>query len=59
MASCPTSIYVPQEARTITTPLLNAEWRSLLAEHPYPELVQFFTLGISNGFRIGFSPFQS
>ena len=59
MASCPTSIYVPQEAHTIITPLLYAEWRSLLAEHPYPELVQFFTLGISNGFRIGFSSPQS
>ena len=56
---CPTSIHVPQEACIITTPLLSAEWRSLLAEHHYPELVQFCTTGISNGFRIGFSPPQS
>ena len=50
---------MPKEACTITTPLLTAEWRSFLAEYPYPESVQFFTSGISNGFRIGFIPPQS
>ena len=57
--SCPTTIHVPQEARIITTPLLSLEWNSLLVEHPHPELVQFFTSGITNGFRIGFCPSQS
>ena len=54
-ASSPTTIHVPQEACIITTPLLPSEWRSLLAEYPQPELVQFFTSGLSNGFRIGFT----
>ena len=59
IASCPTSVHVPPEACSIITPLLSTEWRSLLAEHPHPELVQFFTSSISNGFRIGFRPPQS
>ena len=59
IASCPTPIHMPQEAHTITTPMLYAEQRSLLAEHPYPELVLFFTSGISNGFRVSFRPPQS
>jgi len=59
MMSCPTAIQVPQEACTITTPLLPAEWKLLLAEHPHKHLVQFFTTGIAEGFRIGFSAPQS
>ena len=55
IASCPTRIDVPQEACVINTPLSLTAWKSLLTEHPHQELVQFFTTGISNGFRIGFS----
>ena len=32
------------------------EWGLLLTEHPHTELVQFFILGISNGFHIGCKP---
>ena len=55
IASCPTRVHVPQEACVINTPLSLTAWKSLLTEHPHQELVQFFTTGISNGFRIGFS----
>lgn len=54
MASCPTSVHVPQEACVVITPLSLVTWKSMLAQHPYQDLVRFFTTGISNGFRIGF-----
>ena len=55
IASCPTRVHVPQETCVINTPLSLSARKSLLTKHPHQELVQFFTTGISNGFRIGFS----
>ena len=52
--SSPTRIHVPQEACEVTTPLSLVAWKSLLAQHPHQDLVQYFTTGVSNGFRIGF-----
>ena len=45
---------VPAEATLISTPLKPASWLRLLQEHPNKPLVNFFMLGISQGFRIGF-----
>ena len=55
IALCPTRVHVSQEAWVINTPLSLSAWRSLLDEYLHQELVQFFTTGISNGFRISFS----
>ena len=47
-------VEVPAEATLISTPLKPASWLRLLQEHPNKPLVNFFMLGISQGFRIGF-----
>ena len=47
-------VEVPAEATLISTPLKPASWLRLLQEHPNKPLVNFFMLGISQGFQIGF-----
>ena len=53
------AIYVPPTAATITTPLMTQNWLALLADHPNKQLTEFFTTGISQGFRIGCNAPQS
>ena len=53
------TIYMPPTAATITTPLMTQNWLALLAGHPDKQLTEFFTTGISHGFRIGYNAPQS
>ena len=50
------SVKVPQEASTITTPLVLTAWRHLLIAHPNRALTHFFLQGIAAGFWIGYNP---
>jgi len=47
-------IKVPQEATSISTPLIPSTWRTLLASHPNCQLVQLFISDVSHSFCIGF-----
>ena len=44
---------VPPQACKITTPLEVLAWRMLLISRPHRDLVHFFLMGITHGFRIG------
>ena len=39
LSSSPPVIHVPQEAHIITAPLIPSEWRAVLAQHRFPELI--------------------
>ena len=45
---------VPPRACMISTPLAVSAWRNLLISHPNQELIYFFFIHITHGFRIGF-----
>ena len=50
------TLRVPAAATRITSPLIVDNWRIMLAKYPNTPLVNFFTLGIQEGFRLGFTP---
>ena len=56
-------VKVPPAAMAISSPLVANNWKKLLSDHPNRPLVEFFTNGIAEGFRIGFKqqsePLQS
>ena len=49
-----TTIYVPQEAHSISTPLCSPIWDSYLSKYPNRQLVDFFLHSLTKGFCIGF-----
>ena len=53
------AVYVPPTAAAIATLLMTQNWLALLAYHPNKQLTEFFTTGISQGFRICFDAPQS
>jgi len=55
MIGAPSTVHIPLEATSITTPLIAHNWLTLLKEYPNQHLVTFFITGITDGFRIGFN----
>ena len=48
------TVEVPVEAILISTIIKPATWLTLLQEHPSKPLVNFFIVGLSQSFRIGY-----
>ena len=55
LRQAPSSPKVPATACAIATPLILPNWRAALRRYPYQPLAEFFTLGIAQGFRIGYA----
>ena len=55
MREAPTAILVPPQASHIHTPLVIHRWQEALVKHPHQSLVNFFLMGLSQGFRIGYN----
>ncbi len=45
---------VPDELKSVESPLVVSQWSSLLKDHPDKQFAQYVLTGIAEGFRIGF-----